>query len=209
MSRPRSFDREEVLDKAIRTFWAKGYEATSLQDLVSSMGIQRQSIYDTFGNKHALFIAALSRYCQKVICTNLERLDEPGSPLANLRRFFQQKVDDLIDVGPLQGCLVTNSATERALFDVEASEKVAKGLRLMESAFNECLLRAREVGEIPLDSDTDALAAYLLNAVQGLFVIGKVRSDRRYLEQIINVTFSGLAESKGTFPAISKNSVTP
>lgn len=198
MGRPRSFDREEALEKAIHTFWAKGYEATSVQDLVTSMGIKRQSMYDTFGDKHALFITALRHYCQKVIGTNLEALRDPGSPLSNLRRFFQQKVDDLLKAGDLRGCLVTNSATERALFDLETSAEVTRGMRLMESAFEASLVRAREAGEIPPDTDTGALAAYLLNAVQGLFVIGKVGPQRRRLEQIVEVTFSAFPGGKGT-----------
>lgn len=195
MGRPRSFDKDEALDRAIETFWAQGYQATSVQDLVTSMGIKRQSMYDTFGDKHALFIAALQHYCQKVIGTNLAALEGPGSPLENLRGFFQQKVEDLIDAGRLRGCLVTNSATERALFDVETSEEVTRGMRLMESAFHKSLERAREAGEIPQDADTVALAAYLLNTVQGLFVIGKVRSDRRQLEQIVDVAFSALTRN--------------
>jgi len=83
------------------------------------------------------------------------------------------------------------------LFDPETSAEVTRGMRLMESAFAASLVRAREAGEIPPDADTGALAAYLLNAVQGLFVIGKVGPQRQRLEQIVEVTFSVLPPGKG------------
>ena len=93
MARPKAFDEEVVLDRAVEVFWAKGYEATSIQDLVDAMGIQRGSLYATFGGKHQLFLTALDRYGEVVVKKLLAILESKPSALESIEQFFAQLVE--------------------------------------------------------------------------------------------------------------------
>ena len=110
MARSKAFNKEEVLDKAVEVFWAKGYEAASIQDLVDAMGIQRGSLYATFGGKQQLFLTALNRYGEVVVKKLLEILGSKDSAFESIELFFAQLVEHLLTAGPLRSCLVTNSA---------------------------------------------------------------------------------------------------
>src|ERR1043166_7581204 len=88
MARHKEFDRDEALHKAMEVFWARGYEAASVQDLVEHMGINRQSLYDTFGDKHALYLQALDRYQEVELRKLFELLARPGSVRKALRQLF-------------------------------------------------------------------------------------------------------------------------
>ena len=104
MARSKAFNEEIVLDKAVEVFWAKGYEAASIQDLVDAMGIQRGSMYATFGGKHQLFLTALDRYGDVVVKKLLEILESKSSALESVEQFFSQLVEHSLTAGPLRGC---------------------------------------------------------------------------------------------------------
>src|SRR6266852_1410049 len=93
MARPKEFDRDQALQKAMEVFWSRGYEAASIQDLVKHMGINRQSLYDTFGDKHALYLQALDRYREVEGRKLLELLERPGSVKKSLRQLFEGVVE--------------------------------------------------------------------------------------------------------------------
>ena len=192
MVRPREFDKEVVLDKAVEVFWAKGYEATSVQDLVDAMGIQRGSIYATFGGKHQLFLSALDRYGDMVVKKLLEILESQASAIESIELFFAQLVEHLLTAGPLRSCLVTNSAIERGLSDEDTKEKVLLILIMIEKEFYQTLLRAQNNGEIAKDRNLISVAEYLTSSMQGLLVMGKVCSERSVLEGINQTTLSVL-----------------
>jgi TetR/AcrR family transcriptional repressor of nem operon len=88
MARPKEFDPDQALDRAVELFWRKGYEATSIQDLVEALGINRSSLYGTFGDKHALYLAAIDRYCEDVVAPRVAELDQAASPRAAIRQLF-------------------------------------------------------------------------------------------------------------------------
>lgn len=192
MARPKAFDEEVVLDKAVEVFWAKGYEAASIQDLVDAMGIQRGSMYATFGGKHQLFLTALDRYGDVVVKKLLEILESKSSALESIEQFFSQLVEHSLTAGPLRGCLVTNSAIERGLSDEDTKQKVLHLLIMIEKEFHQALLRAQNDGEIAKDSNLISLAEYLTSSMQGLLVMGKVCSERSVLEGIKQMTLSVL-----------------
>src|SRR5258708_36662868 len=114
MARQKEFDRDEVLHKAMEVFWTRGYEAASIQDLVRHMGINRQSIYDTFGDKHSLFLEALDRYREIQSRKVFEVLERPGSMKKNLRRLFEETVARALSAEGRRGCFVGNSMSELA-----------------------------------------------------------------------------------------------
>lgn len=190
MARSIAFNREEVLDKAVQVFWAKGYEATSMQDLVDAMGIQRGSLYGTFGGKQRLFLTALNRYGDVVVKSLLSLLESEPSAKDSINSFFAQLVEHLMTAGPLRSCLVTNSAIERGLTDEATREKIFSLLNAIEKGFYQALLRARENNEISTNIDLTATAYYLTSSMQGLIVMGKICHDRSVLESINQMTLS-------------------
>lgn len=194
MARPREFDEEEVIDKAVEVFWAKGYEATSMQDLIDAMGIQRGSLYGTFGGKQNLFLKSLKRYSVTVVSKLLEILDSKPSAVESIELFFSQLVEHLLTAGELRSCLVTNSAIERGLRDEETRQLVLKLLNALEDGFYKTLLRAKDNGELSTELDLKVLANYLTSSMQGLLVMGKVCSERSVLEGINQVTLSILKQ---------------
>ena len=190
MARPKAFNQDEVLDKAVKVFWAKGYEATSMQDLVDAMGIQRGSLYATFGNKQQLFLQSLERYGKVVVKQFLDILESKPSAIESIELFFAQLVEHLLTAGPLRSCLVTNSAIERGLRDEQTKQQVLHLLNALEMGFYKTLQRAQKKGELSTQLDLKKVARFLTSNMQGLLVMGKVCSDRAVLEDINQLTLS-------------------
>ncbi len=192
MGRHKEFDQEVVLDRALETFWAQGYEATSIQDLVERTGIHRASLYGTFGDKQALFLAALERYERVVGRKVLDILEGTGSGKEAIRTFFLTKIRLAAARDRPPGCLMTNSAVERSAHDPETAARVAASLSKVEEAFYKALVRARRAGEIGDRHDLRALARFLVTCAQGLTVVSKTRPDPLFLRQVGDVALSVL-----------------
>ena len=192
MWRPKEFDRDVVLDRAMQLFWSRGYEATSIEHLVARMGIRRGSLYGTFGDKRALFFAAIDRYDRVVTAKLLAILDAPGSGKDAIRRFFRLKVDLSLKPGRPRGCLVTNSTAELASRDRAAASRVGAVLTRIEAAFHRAVVRAQQAGEIDPARDPRALARFLTSSAQGLSVMAKACPDRIVLKDIAAVTLAAL-----------------
>jgi TetR/AcrR family transcriptional repressor of nem operon len=186
--RPPEFEREVVLDRAMRAFWSRGYEATSIQHLVERTGIQRGSLYGAFGDKRALFFAAIEHYDRVMTAKLLATLDAPGSGLGAIRRFFRLKVDAAQERSRPRGCLVTNSATELASRDRRTASRIGATLGRIEAAFHRAVIRGQQAGEIDPDRDARALARFLTSTAQGLSVMAKASPERAPLEDIVKVT---------------------
>lgn len=187
MPRPRSFDENDVLDRALDTFWHKGYEATSMQDLVDAMGISRASLYNAFGSKHALFIEVLKHYEEQRMHQIVERLRDASISAAEaIRNVLEQAAEDAaVENG--RGCLITNTATEMCARDVECAEHVQSTFARIEAAFEAALQRGQAAGELTVD-DTQATARFLTNSLQGLRVMTMAHPDRSALHDVVNVT---------------------
>jgi len=194
MARSKEFNRESVLDKAMNVFWHRGYEATSIQDLVDNLGINRQSMYDTFGDKHTLFLAALKHYEEVKGVEMVETLERPGSGLTAIKQMFAALVQEVSGDAQHRGCLMVNTAIELAPHDSVIAVQVARNVRQGEDAFYRTLCRAQEQGELRTQrADLRALARFLMNAVQGLKVMAKVNPTATSLQDIVDVTLSVLA----------------
>lgn len=191
MARPKEFEREVVLDRAMKVFWSEGYEATSIQHLVDRMGIQRGSLYDTFGDKRSLFFAAIERYDRMVTSKLLATLEE-GSGKAAIRRFFELKVEVSVEPGRPRGCLVTNSTAELASRDRGTNTRVGAALKKIEAGFHHAVVRAQQAGEIDRSRNARALARYLTSSAQGLSVMAKAFPDRAVLRDIVRVILATL-----------------
>lgn len=192
MARPKEFEREEVLDRAIEVFWDRGYEAASVQDLVDQMGINRGSLYSTFGDKHRLFLEALDRYEEVFHAEILEMLTEPGSPRKAIERVFDSITRQCACESGKRGCLLTNAAVELSGHDNETTNRVQANFTRLEAAFQQACKASMEKGEIRAHHDPRALARFLTSSLQGLRVMSKARPSRAHLRDITRVALSAL-----------------
>jgi len=183
-----------VLDRAMRQFWEEGYERTSVQDLVEATGLSRSSLYETFGSKHDLYLAALDRYRNRETRELVERLDDGSSPLACIRQVFEEAgVACADDDG--RGCFVVNATVERARCDEEIGRRTAASLQGMENAFAMAVRRGQTAGEIDDALDPVAAGRFLANAYRGIHVTSQLRPDQAVLEDVIDQTLSVLMEA--------------
>ncbi len=192
LGRPKEFDRQEALEKATEVFWAKGYEGTSVRDLLKGMGINRGSMYDTFRDKRSLFLEAIGHYRQSVAGPLIETIDGAGSPLANIRKTLR-KVADLATFDGCRGCLVTNTTVEIAPRDSEVAKAMKSALIAVEEAFRRALNRAVKLGELSRKTHTRALARFLGNTLQGLVVLSKGKLGKQTRDDVIDVAMAALA----------------
>jgi len=194
MGRKKEFDREEVLDRAIEAFWCKGYEATSVQDLLDGMGINRGSLYDTFGDKHTLFLAAIDRYYDSALAHTIETLETSPTARAGIERIVRDAADCGCEDRQRKGCLMTNSAVELAPHCLETAGRVARYYRQTEDALCRAVGRARAEGQLASRLDDRALARFISCAIQGLQVCSKVSPDRETLRDAAEGILSALGE---------------
>ncbi len=190
MARHKEFDRDEALHKAMEVFWARGYAAASIQDLVKQMGINRQSLYDTFGDKHTLYLKALDRYGEVEGRRIFELLEQPGSVKKSLRQLFDGVVEGSLCEGQRRGCFMGNAMSELAGRCKETAAKTCSNMAAAEGAFYRALLRGKKEGELKAVRDPRAVARFLYSSLQGLILMAKATQDRKTLEDVVKVTLS-------------------
>lgn len=191
MGRNFEFNREETLNKAMHLFWKKGYKATSMKDLVDEMGIQPGSIYNSYGDKHTLFLEAVKNYGDVVTSNALRTLEGKGSPVENLHKFFNEIIS-LPQDKKARGCLVINSVVELSPHDDETAKIVKSILKNIEKAFYNCLKRAQESGEINSDKDIKALSKYYASSTNGLLVTAKSNASKKEMQEIVRIVLESL-----------------
>lgn len=181
VARPREFDRDEALERALDVFWSKGFEATTVQDLVEATGVQRQSLYDTFGDKTSLYLEALTRYSERAgeLASACER---PGqSPIGLLREtLFQAAKDASSDC---RGCFVVNAAQEMGSSPA-VRDCVQANIERMERAFTALVRRAQAAGEVPASVDPGGAARTLVTLFWGFRAMARGRSDEGWLRSV-------------------------
>jgi TetR/AcrR family transcriptional repressor of nem operon len=192
MARPREFDRDQALDRAVEVFWARGYERTSVEDLTESMGIQRGSLYAAFGDKHRLFLEALERYEERFYREMRELLGRTPAR-EGIESVFRKVVSECACDSGGKGCFITNTAVALAEDDPETAARVRANLKRVESAFESALRSAR----LPSGRDPRSLARFLTNGLQGLRVLSRCCVDVEVLEDVVDVTLSVLDDKKG------------
>ncbi|MGW5262703.1 TetR/AcrR family transcriptional regulator [Microbispora sp. NPDC004025] len=177
MARTKEFDPDVVLERALDLFWRRGYEATSMADLVEHLGIGRASLYATFGGKHDLYLKALERYVQTRDPNLVELLSQPGPALPAVRAVVELYAEDSIHDRDRRGCMIVNAAAELLPDDEPVARFVETSWTGLETALTSALIRARAQGEISAEADPRALARFVLVFLQGLRVMGKGRGD--------------------------------
>ncbi|RNB89665.1 TetR/AcrR family transcriptional regulator [Brevibacillus fluminis] len=193
MARHKEFDQEVALDKAMELFWQKGYDRTSMQDLCEHLGIHRGSLYDTFGDKHQLFLACIDRFQETAHESFYSILQETGDSRELLERFFNRVIDSSIDNASLRrGCFMANATMGVAVFEPSVASRVEAYFLQQETWFYRFLLRAQKNGELKGKQHIRELARFLVNTKQGLHVLAKSASDRSTMDDTVKVTLSFL-----------------
>ncbi len=182
----KQFNSDDVLMKAMRAFWARGYEATSMTDLVECMGINRGSIYATFGDKRRLFIEALRRYDAVHRQAWVAGLGKSGSPRQAIKGAFEDAIAAVLEAGSRDGCLLVNTALELSPHDEEVAEIVGHGFAEMEAFFREMIERGQASGEFPPHVDPVDTARSLLSLFIGLLVLSRSRQEETLLRSVAN-----------------------
>jgi TetR/AcrR family transcriptional repressor of nem operon len=185
----KSFDTEDALGKAMAAFWAHGYEATSMQDLVECMGIGRGSLYAAFGDKRRLFLHALAHYDGRYRRRWGARLLASMSPRRAILAAFDEVVAATLG-GSRDGCMLINSALEMSPHDPEIAAVVSTALEEMEGFFRTAIQRGQEAGEISPTLDAAETARGLLALLAGLRVLSRARPEEALMR-----TVAGQAET--------------
>jgi len=173
-------------------FWSKGYEKTSLDDLMAAMSIGRQSLYDTFGDKRALYLSALDEY-RTSTQSAMKALFNSGHPVQECFGAILHGICDESRADHERGCLLLSANLERNLEDKDVATLVRRNQSEVEAIFETALRAGQSRGELGADKDPAALANFLLATIQGMRQLARAASDRPALRRIAGVALSTLA----------------
>ena len=192
MARHKEFETAKAIEKARDLFWLQGYEATSIQDLVDHLGISRSSLYDTFEDKHSLFLLTLDQYVESTCSRVAAMYDQLGFSKATIEQSCKSLIDQVLSDDPRRGCFMVNSTAELANCDAEIASRANRMRVRTEDLFLQAVANSQAAGEISTEQDPRALARFLYSAMQSIAVTVKTRPDRQVVEDIVNVTLSVL-----------------
>ncbi len=184
MARPREFDEATALEAAIECFWHRGYEATSVRDLADKMGISAPSLYNTYGDKHALFVQALERYLDHSTRARITRLEDSLPPKQAVRRFIDEIIERSVNDRERRGCFLINSALEVAPHDKRLGSLIAGRLAEIEAFFYRSIKAAQAEGDVPKDRSARDIARLLLGVLLGIRVLARSKPERALLEGV-------------------------
>lgn len=187
----KQFDQQEVLERAMDTFWNHGFEGTSVQMLVDSTGINRGSLYATFNGKRSLFLATLNRYLDRR-ARLLAELRRQANPRQAVRHVFERLLPCQGDTEVARGCFLVNTALDLAPHDAEVRDLVAQSQTEMEEFFVEQIIAGQSSGEFSAQLDPHKIASLLLAALLGTRVLARSRPDPELLHSVIETALKQL-----------------
>ncbi len=182
MPSPKGYNREEVLDRAIELFRRQGYSATSTAELVDELGMNRKSMYAEFGSKQELFEAALDRYSEINLSRVLAPIEASDANAQSIRGAFLGYASASETKFRGLGCLMANTAVERAALDPGSAKYVDAYLDRLTKGFRNALENALSDGDVNAEADLDDLAAHFVNSVVGISALlrAKATPDQMY-----------------------------
>jgi TetR/AcrR family transcriptional regulator, transcriptional repressor for nem operon len=190
MARTKDFDENEVLTRAMNIFWSRGYQATSMEDLVSGLGISRSSLYGTYTDKHTLFLKALENYQEISAARIMEVLNQPGSAKETIAKLIGIATDGLRDGKQKKGCFILNASVEVGPHDKTVNKMVCQNDQRMEEIFYQIILKGKKSGEIRNPQPAKTLAKFLFNMMKGLQVAAKSSADGSDFQDMITMAVS-------------------
>ena len=168
MARPRQFDEAKVIESLVKVFWEQGYQATSMQDLVVASGLHKGSLYGAFGDKHAMYLAALKHYDRTRIQAEIDMLNGEGSARQKIARLFDNVIESTKRGMFAGGCLLCNASLEIAATDREIKSEVKTTIRRLKVAIMDAL-----TAQIENEDRAASLAAFIVSAYFGSRVLAK------------------------------------
>jgi len=194
MARKKEFDEKVLLDKALNLFWRKGYNATSAQDLVDELGISRSSLYDTYTDKRNLFKESLRQYDQCYGSALVRMIDESKDAQQTVQQIFQNVIKESMEDPVNKGCFMVNTAVELSGQDKEIGDMVAQNKKNVEDALTRLVKKGQADGQFSTKKTARAFARYLFSSISGLRVAARSGSDRRVLNDIVEVVLFTLLQ---------------
>ncbi len=191
--RPRAFDEETVLDRAAEIFWQHGYEGASLTALTGAMGINRPSLYATFGSKQQLFERAFARYHETQVATARAALDRPTAAAA-VEAFLRSSADGLTAAGHPPGCLSVQGGLACSPENARIAGILAAGRAATESLLEARLTRAAREGDLPPGMDPRALARFVMALSEGHAVHAAAGARREDLQASVDIALRAVAD---------------
>lgn len=189
MARTKEFDPERALAKAMDLFWRLGYENTSLDALMLEMGVARQSLYDTFGDKRALYLKAMAYYRDQTngqMQRMLEQIPSVKDGFAKLLYGLAAETRERHE----RGCLLLSANLQRDTRDREIADFLRDNQERVEAIFAQALRRAQKQNELPRKQDPKALARFFVATIQGMRAMARLKSDRKALEEVARVALA-------------------
>lgn len=184
MARSKSFDPDEALDKALDCFWSRGYEAASVSDLVAATGLNRASLYGTFGDKKDLYRKALDRFREKRVRALLDHLESSPDPRRAVIEAVRAAASDVLS--RQRGCFLCNTVVELANNEPDLLGVAETYLNEMRRGFAEALLRAQEIGDLPSGVEPRAAATAMISLINGMRVMAKAGIPTEELERAVD-----------------------
>lgn len=192
IGRPRNFDTEQALEAAVQVFWSKGYEATSLQDLIDTMKISKSSFYQTFESKHQLFQNCINNYQERFIYDITDSLKKSKTGRSFIDDTFNRLADKARPSGDRRGCLILNCTSEFAQRDPVIAKLITKSIKLMTNVFLSAVKRAQQEGDISPNKKPLPLARYLLSSMNGLITMIKAGASPTEVKDVTQVVLRAL-----------------
>ncbi|WP_246862864.1 TetR/AcrR family transcriptional regulator [Paenibacillus cellulosilyticus] len=180
-----------MLHKAMLVFWAKGYEATSMPDLLQAMDLSRSSLYETFTDKETLYLEAIERY-KSISQSKRALLQSAPSAKEGIRRYFDRQVSNALDEASPHGCLITNATVGMESPDEQVRAAIRDSFDGLEQCYIDVLRRGQQAGEIAPDKDVQTMATLLLNLNHGINVVTKMKPDRKLYDDMIEAVLNML-----------------
>ncbi len=193
--KPRSYERHELITRAMEYFWQHGYYATSIHNLVEVTGVSRHGLYSQFNDKHGLFVACIEAYFEDVVTPAFSQVEAPEGGLADIREYFERQVELAIQKGlPGPGCLVANTMVESAPHDAVLGALVARHIDRLKRGFRQALLNECLKRKLVSPIDIDGFAQLLTLAAQGLWSISRIEKNPKALRQSVNQIMAPIEE---------------
>lgn len=186
MARKAEYDAQAVIEAATETFWQNGYEGTGIRELLAASGLNRRALYEKFGGKDGLYIAALAQYRKRYIDAGVAMLNAPNAGLNEIRELFRLRLNHAPEVG----CLMLNTCSEHELVGERLFAAAWEQHTDIERGLKNCVRNAQSAGTITDTRSASEIARFLMASLHGMSQLGKSGAARRQLREVADTTLA-------------------
>ncbi len=192
MAKTKTHSKQDILNKTMKLFWHKGFRGCSMEELVQHTGISRYSIYDNFGSKKLLFLAALEHYFSQYLRPQLSILEGKDATIDEIKAFFARRILYISSPEGRHGCMLCNSAVEMATYDLEISQQLRNYRDYIISLFIRALRNSQAQNKIRKDISLEGVAAHLFITLQGIMVLSKITTSNKLAQKAVHAAILSL-----------------